>query len=166
MGRYGAGGKVSQAMGDSGDSRAKAYLGPEYGKGTREEPQGMEPSEHQGCSGPPEPPQEGVSTLRIPHFSQPANSQHRALLGLPLPSGTGCAGSEEKHGPIHLNPRPDMWSKGRAERDRDSESQTERDGHRDQDSQREAELVRSTCTLTYTHKIQRSATGRQSSLEP
>lgn len=60
-----------------------------------------------------------------PPRPQPANSQHRGLLGLPLPSGAGRAGREEKHGPIHLDPQPDIWIRGRAERDRESERQTE-----------------------------------------
>lgn len=108
-----------------GDSWAEARVGPEYGKGTREGPQAgqvqlpaptqnLELSLHQGCSGDLRPHPGG---LRIP------NSQHRVLLGLPLPSGAGCAGSKERDAPGHLDARPDMWSGGRAEKDRDGEGQ-------------------------------------------
>lgn len=64
-----------------------------------------------------------------------ANSQHRGLLGLPLPSGAGCAGSEEKHGPIHLDTQPDMWSRAR-QRDRDGETEGQRPRLTERRSQR------------------------------
>ena len=75
-------------------------------------------------------PGEGCHSENPPR-PQPANSQHRGLLGLPLPSGAGRAGREEKHGPIHLDPQPDIWIRGRAERDRESERQTERQGQKE-----------------------------------
>lgn len=89
--------------------------------------QNLEPSLHQDALGTPDPTQERAAILKNRQPPQPANSQHRGLLGLPLPSGAGCAGSEEKQGPIHLDPWPDMWSKGRSERDRENERKKERE---------------------------------------
>lgn len=50
--------------------------------------------------------------------SPAADSQRRRLLGLPLPGGAGCAGSQEKHGPAHLDPQPDMGTGQGRERQR------------------------------------------------
>ena len=98
-------------------------------------------------------PGEGCHSENSP-LPQQANSQHRGLLGLPLPSGAGCAGREEKHGPIHLDPQPDMWIRSRAERDRESERQTERQGQKTlRLTDREAEPVRNIHRYTDTHII-------------
>lgn len=125
----GVGGQVSHPGHGSlcGDSRAEAHAGLEGDGGAREGPQARVGRTACLC------PESRVQPAkeRTPHLPQPADSQHRGLLGLPLPRGAGCAGSKEKHGPIHLDPRPDMWSRGGAERDRDSERKratgTERD---------------------------------------
>lgn len=74
-----------------------------------------------GMLGAQTPTQEECAILRTPGFPPLGNSQHRGLLGLPLPCGAGCAGSKEKHGPIHLPPR----SSGERERERDRKEQKE-----------------------------------------
>jgi hypothetical protein len=96
----------------------------------------------------PQTPPRSVCHLRTPCFPQPANSQHRGLLGLPLSCGTGCAGSEEKHGPVHLDPQPIYGAEQGRERERERETEIVRNRQKTKTTQRGS---RASKKFTHTH---------------